>query len=75
MSVGSIESEDDLREFVRREIRQSQQSLNLAVAWVLDHVPTDDDFARPFDGMLVVDTADHRLYAREGGAWKYAALS
>lgn len=31
-------------------------------------------FSAP-NGTLYVDTTNHRLYARSGGAWKYAALT
>ena len=38
-------------------------------------VPTDADFATPKDGDLCIDTTHHRLYVRDGGQWKYAALT
>lgn len=38
--------------------------------------PTDADFATaPADGTTVVDTTNHRLYVRSGGAWKYTQLA
>lgn len=39
-------------------------------------VPVDGDFATtPSDGTTVLDTANHRLYVRSGGVWKYSALT
>lgn len=38
--------------------------------------PADSDFTdAPPDGTLVLDTSNHRLYIRDGGAWKYASLT
>lgn len=36
----------------------------------------DADFAQaPANGTMGLDTTNHRLYVRDGGAWKYAALT
>ena len=40
--------------------------------------PTDGIFGDaifPMDGMMVVNTNEHRLYVRDGGVWKYAGLT
>lgn len=37
--------------------------------------PSDSDVTNPQDGMLLLDTTNHRLYVRDGGAWKYASLT
>ena len=36
---------------------------------------TDADFVNPMDGMIAIDAANSRIYARVGGAWKSAALA
>lgn len=39
-------------------------------------VPTDSDvLTTAADGMMILDTTNHRLYIRDGGSWKYAALT
>lgn len=38
-------------------------------------IPTDADTNIDADGTIIVDTTNHRLYVRSGGAWKYAALT
>lgn len=39
-------------------------------------IPVDGDFPYvPIDGTQVLDTTNHRLYVRDGGVWKYAALT
>jgi hypothetical protein len=38
-------------------------------------IPVDADVSQPFDGMLRLDTTNHRLYVRDGGVWRYAALT
>ena len=35
----------------------------------------DGDVNTPTDGMLRLDTTNHRLYVRDGGTWRYAALT
>ena len=37
--------------------------------------PGDSDFSNVANGMLALDTTNHRLYIRSGGSWKYAALT
>ena len=40
--------------------------------------PGDADFpggGAPLNGTLALDTTNHRLYVRDGGSWKYAALT
>jgi hypothetical protein len=37
--------------------------------------PVDADVNTPTDGMLRVDTTNHRLYVRDGGTWRYATLT
>jgi hypothetical protein len=38
--------------------------------------PTDSDtLSTAADGMMILDTANHRLYIRDGGVWKYATLT
>lgn len=34
---------------------------------------SDSDFATASDGLMGIDTTNHRIYFREGGAWSYAA--
>ena len=38
-------------------------------------IPTDADTTVDADGVVILDTTNHRLYIRDGGAWKYAALT
>jgi hypothetical protein len=38
-------------------------------------IPADGDLGNAVDGTLVLDSTNHRLYVRDGGAWKYAALT
>ena len=40
-------------------------------------VPTDADVlgGGAADGMVILDTTNHRLYVRSGGVWKYAGLT
>lgn len=39
-------------------------------------IPVDGDFpVAPLDGTPCLDTVNHRLYIRDGGVWKYAALT
>jgi hypothetical protein len=38
-------------------------------------IPTDSDTTVDADGVIILDTSNHRLYIRSGGAWKYAALT
>jgi len=39
-------------------------------------VPSDADFtSTPPDGVQVIDTTNHRIYTRSGGAWRYVALT
>jgi hypothetical protein len=35
----------------------------------------DADVNTPTDGMIRLDTTNHRLYVRDGGTWRYAALT
>lgn len=35
----------------------------------------DSDFQVPVDGLMGLDETNHRLYVRDGGVWKYAALT
>lgn len=38
--------------------------------------PSDADFLyAPRNGTLALDSSNHRLYVRDGGAWKYAGLT
>lgn len=38
--------------------------------------PSDSDFlTTPPDGTLALDSTNHRLYIRDGAAWKYATLT
>jgi hypothetical protein len=37
--------------------------------------PSDADTALDQDGSMILDTSNHRLYVRSGGAWKYATLT
>ena len=34
---------------------------------------SDADFTSPVDGLMGIDTTNHRVYFREGGAWSFAA--
>jgi len=38
-------------------------------------IPTDSDTTVDADGVIILDTTNHRLYIRSGGTWKYAALT
>lgn len=38
-------------------------------------IPTDADTTVDADGVIILDTTNHRLYIRDGGTWKYAALT
>jgi hypothetical protein len=37
--------------------------------------PVDADVNTPTDGMIRLDSTNNRIYARVGGAWRYAALT
>lgn len=37
--------------------------------------PSDSDFTTPTNGQMALDTTNHRLYIRDGGSWRYAALT
>lgn len=37
-------------------------------------IPNDADYGA-VDGLMVLDSTNHRLYIRDGGVWKYAALT
>lgn len=43
--------------------------------WRKAGAPVDGDFSSPQDGLQALDTSNHRLYIRDGGVWKYAALT
>lgn len=36
---------------------------------------SDSDFPYPQNGLMGLDTTNHRLYVREGGTWRYATLT
>lgn len=75
-SIGSTVSER-----VGSVVQQAQTGLattlggSLALVLLKAGVPADSDFTSPQDGLVVIDTADNRLYVRQGGAWHYASLT
>ena len=38
-------------------------------------VPSDSDTTVDADGVIILDTTNHRLYIRDGGTWRYATLT
>ncbi len=57
-----------------RAVLQEFQRVGAALPQTTPGVPADTDFSDVFDGMVVVDTTNSRLYVRTLGVWKYAAL-
>lgn len=68
-------STDEILNLYIHGIHSHPLPLHGCIAYLKAGVPSDDDFAETVDGIMVIDTTNHRIYVRDDGVWRYAELT